>query len=454
MGIETALQLTRSEARWMALAAQRLLGPEPGAVDGDMLLEMIEALGVVQIDTISVLERSQYLVLWSRLGAYDPGLLDALLSPRRAVLEYWAHAASILPMSDYPYHRAWMRHHAAHMWRGNREWMEANPGAMRETLEAVATRGPLASADFERPEGAVRSGPWDWHGPKPSRRALEILWTSGELMIHSRRGGQKRYDLRQRVLAEAYPWGAPSDDALPDLEERRRYLARRTIPALGLVTPAWLWDYFRLSPPAGSGKRGGALTLLREFEAEGVVVPATIEGLDEPAFAARALIPALDRYRAGERAGRTTLLSPFDNLIWDRARARALFDYEVCFEAYVPAARRRYGYYCLAILHGDRLIGRIDPKLDRTGDRLIVRAFHLEPAVGVDDALLDGIAEALRSLARFSRVSAVTVAHAEHPLLADALQERLSAAQTGDTLPVGTPTPASRIRRAGAARGF
>jgi uncharacterized protein YcaQ len=422
------------EARALLLAAQGLYDRLPADADLAPVREAIERLGVVQIDTISVLERSQYLVLWSRLGAYDPRHLDSLLLPHRATLEYWAHAASILPMTDYPYHRAWMLHHASHMWSGHVQWASANRAVLDETLETVRARGPLASADFERPEGVARTGPWDWHGPKPSRRALEILWTTGDLMIHSRRGGQKRYDLRERVLAEAFGDALPRDEDLPGLDERRRYLARRTVHALGVIIPSWLWDYFRLSPPAGTGKRAGALAMLRGFEREGILLPAEIEGIAEPAFITPALLPVLERVRAGERPSRTTLLSPFDNLIWDRLRTRMLFDYEVCFEAYVPPPKRRYGYYCLAILHDGRLVGRIDPKMDRSEGTLLARALYLEPDVVVDDTLLDGLAAALRDLARFLGGTAVRIGRSEHPTLAAALQDRLAADVAGDAV--------------------
>jgi uncharacterized protein YcaQ len=421
------LLLTTAEARALMLAAQGFYNPPRGAPDLGDLQEVIERLGVVQIDTISVVERSQYLVLWSRLGAYDARHLDSLLYPRRAILEYWAHAASILPMSDYAYHRAWMLRHASHMWSGHTEWLAANTAVLQETLEAVRARGPLASADFERPEGVARSGPWDWHGPKPNRRALEILWTAGDLMIHSRRGGQKLYDLRERVLAEAFGVAIPRDDDLPSHDERRHYLAARTARALGVTIPSWLWDYFRLAPPAKTGKRASALDLLQEFERAGLVLPAVIEGIQEPAFVTPELLPTLDRLRGGETPTGTTLLSPFDNLIWDRLRTRMLFDYEVCFEAYVPPPKRRYGYYCLAILHGNRLVGRIDPKMDRASGALLVHAIYLEPGVAVDDPLLEGLAGALRDLAGFLGGTTVRIGRADHPLLADALRERLAA---------------------------
>ena len=155
------LRLSIDDARGVALAAQGLLEAPPAGPGMHDVCDMIERLGAVQIDTISVVERSQYLVLWSRLGAYDPALLDALLYPRRAVFEYWSHAASIVPMADYRYYRPRMLRYAEHMWRGDHAWMERNPDTVRRTLDAVRERGPVASADFERGPAVRRGAPWD-----------------------------------------------------------------------------------------------------------------------------------------------------------------------------------------------------------------------------------------------------------------------------------------------------
>jgi len=427
MGGDQTPRLSIAEARGLMLAAQGLLDPPSVAPDPDEARAAIERLGALQIDTISVVERTQYLVLWSRLGPYPRDALDGLLYPQRETFEYWSHAASIVPMADYRYYRPKMLRHHEHMWSGNRQWLEQNPAVLRETLQAIRERGPLGSSDFERPPDKERTGPWDWFGPKDSRRALEILWTMGDLMVHSRRAGQKVYDLRERVLAEAFGGDIPPDDDLPSTDEVTRYFVRRTLRALGIVTPSWLWDYFRLSPPAegARSKRVAALALLNRLREEGEVVQATVDGLGEPAFVTRAALLDLERLRSGVTPERTTLLSPFDSLIWDRTRARTLFDYEVCFEAYVPPPKRRYGYYCLSILHQGRLAGRLDPKMDRATRRLIVRALYLEPGVAVDDSLLDGVAGALRSLARFLGAGTVIVERADPAILAPALADRL-----------------------------
>ncbi len=422
------LRLSRDEARYVMLAAQGFLDPPRATVTADDVLALIDRLGVVQIDTISVVERSQYLVLWSRLGPYDAALLDELLYPRRATFEYWSHAASIVPMRDYPYYRPKMLNYAEHMWAGNLDWASRNPHVLAQTKETLRTRGPLASADFERPAQAAPTAAWDWYGAKESRRALEVLWTTGDLMVYRRRGGQKVYDLRERVLREAFgrsAWRVLRDDQMPDPMERLRYFTRRTATALGVLTPAWLWDYFRLRALEPARKRAAARELLDELVARRVLLPAEVEGLDEPAYIMRERLPDLERYRLGEGHVGTSLLSPFDSVIWDRTRARALFDYEVCFEAYVVPEKRRYGYYCLAILHQGRLVGRLDAKMERAAGRLLVRAIYLEPGIEPDDTLADGLTDALRSLSRFLGGSAVTVERSEPAALAAMLYERL-----------------------------
>lgn len=426
-----ALHLSIEEARALTLAAQGLLDPPPAKPTRADVLGMIERLGVVQIDTINVVRRSQYLVLWSRLGAYDEALFDNLLYPERAIFEYWCHAASILPMSDYPLYRTMMDGSDRLLYDDYRHWADEHPEIVAKTVNAIRERGPLASADFERPNDGRRAQAWDWYGLKETRVALEVLWTLGDLMVHSRRGAQKVYALREHVEREMAELGLNSHlngQIAPD-EERIAYFTRRTIEALGVVPSSWLFDYFRFVWPR-SLTRGGTTEARRLLEAQvaaGHAVRVEIEGIREPAYLSTARLPDLERLRAGMRPQRTTLLSPFDNLIWDRSRARAriLFGFEVLLETYVVPEKRRYGYYTLAILHQGRLVGRLDPKMDRDTHTLIVRALFLEPGEKVDAALVDGIAGALRDLARFLGAETITVERSEPAKLAERVQRKV-----------------------------
>jgi hypothetical protein len=246
-------------------------------------------------------------------------------------------------------------------------------------------------------------------------------------MVHSRRGGQKVYDLRERVLADVFGQAIPVDGELAGSDERARYFADRTVSALGVVAPSWLWDYFRVGPEEFTGpRRTAAERVLDAFAREGRLVPATVEGIAEPVYLDVERLPDLERLRAGAAPTRTTLLTPFDSLIWHRARTRALWDYEVNFEAYVIPAKRRYGYYCLAILHRGRIVGRLDPKMERETGRLLVRAVYLEPGIAPSALLMDDLAAALREMARFLGAQTIEVERSEPERLASGLRSRLS----------------------------
>lgn len=431
------MRLSLEEARGVMLAAQGLFDPPPARPDLEAVQAMIDRLGAVQIDTISVIERSQYLILWSRLGAYDTSLVDTLLATKRTIFEYWSHAASIIPMSEYPYYRADMvRAYEHHLWTDILDWMRRHPASVQQTLDRIRSTGPMASADFERPEGSSRSSPWEWYGPKESRRALHTLWTTGDLMISSRRGGQKVYDLPERVLAEAgelFGGTVPRDDELPTIEEQARHFVERTVHALGVLTPSWLWDYFRMRPQLQVASLGGrrmaartaARIVLERLVTQGLVLPVEIEGVSEPAYMATERVTDLERCRSGEVSRTTTLLSPFDNLIWHRLRTKTLFDYEVSFEAYVPPPKRRFGYYCLAILHRGRLVGRVDAKALRRQHVLVALSMHLEPSVNPERSLVDGVASALYDLARFLKLDTVRIDCLEPKTLISHLNQRL-----------------------------
>jgi uncharacterized protein len=423
-----AISLSRDEARGLMLIVQGLHRQPETPPDLAAVRAMVERLGVVQIDTINVVRRTQYLVLWSRLGTYDDTLLDQLLHPHRHVFEYWSHAASIVPMTDYPYYRGVMlRASDGLLWEMLRTWRDEHPEVVQRVLDRVRAEGPLASSDFENTPTGERTA-WDWYGPKESRRALDILWTMGELMIHSRRGGQKLYDVRERVLADAFGSVVPADHETPSPDERVRYLARKTTQALGVTTGSWLWDYFRIRDygvTAKGSRRDAGATVLGAMAREGLLIPAQVEGLTEPAWLSADLLPDLERLRAGDVSTRTTLLSPFDSLIWDRARARELFDYEVVFEAYIVPAKRQYGYYCLAILHRGKLVGRLDPKMDRERGELIIRALHLEPGVEPDADLAQGLAEAVRDLSRFLGAQRIVIGDSRPAALSPLLRECL-----------------------------
>jgi len=335
--------------------------------------------GGLQLDSINVVERAHYLTLWSRFGPYDKARLDRWVYEDRALLEYWAHAACLVAAEDLP---AWYRVMADYKLRNDAwaGWLKPNMPVVRVVLANVRDRGPLASGDFLRPTMSKSQGWWDW---KPAHHALHYLWMSGALAVHSRKHFQKRYDLAARVHPPAEPIPRAAFPA---------WHVRKTLRALGAASELDLSRYLT-SPRMAPGERRRALRgLLKSGEA----VEVTVEGASGRWFALERDLAAL---ASTPEASGTTLLSPFDSLLWHRARAKTLFGFDYKIEVYTPAPKRVFGYYTLPILHDGRLVGRLDPKNHRAARSLEVRAAHFD--VKPDAALLKGVAGALRSLAEF-----------------------------------------------------
>jgi uncharacterized protein YcaQ len=247
-----------------------------------------------------------------------------------------------------------------------------------------------------------KGGWWNW---KPEKIALEYLHLFGELMIARRHNFQRIYDLRARVV----PWW--NDANAPPLEDVYAGLCEQSLRCLGLATTRWVPDYFRTPKHAAAKQRNGQV--IQMLLDAGRLLPVAVEGLAEPAYVHADHAALLDAAAAGDLAAeRTVLLSPFDPVVWDRARAKALWDFEYRIECYTPAPKRQYGYFTLPILHRGRLVGRLDPKAHRTAGRFEVRALHLEPDVALDAALIDGLGAAVRACAAWHGTPEVTVAWA------------------------------------------
>jgi uncharacterized protein YcaQ len=394
------IELGLEEARALAVMAQRLDEPRleaPGKAD---LAELIRWLGCVQIDTIAVVARSQYLVLWSRLGRYDPAWLDELHYPDRQLFEYWAHAASIIPVELYPYFRRRMREFELRSRDYHTDWSDENHEVFDHIRERIHARGPVSSSDFDKPADAGPAEPWSWWGGKPANRALDILWSTGELGIQKRINFQRYYHFSRQLYPEHH------QRELPSPEQERRVLAAIAVRAMGLAAPRWLNDYFRTKWGTRGHSGPKPEVLLGELASEGDLFPVEVEAIG-PAYVAAANQPLLEAVRGGARPRRTTLLSPFDNLIWDRARTEELFGFEYRLECYTPAEKRRYGYFTMPILHRGRLIGRLEPKVDRKQRVFTVRSLHLEPGVALDAALAEALERTLIDFAAFNGAESV-----------------------------------------------
>lgn len=404
------LKLSLETVRLVAVYKQGLHRRPPRA-GRQALLDAIRRIGLLQLDTVHVVARSHYLVMLSRVGRYDPADLDALLYPERKLFEGWAHVACLIPIEQYarlaPVIHARRQQDASgwlhrHLGENAQEMLDA-------ILAEVRERGPVASREFEDPR-QERKGWWDW---KPAKDALEYLFDVGHLMIDRRENFQRFYDLAERVLPES------AEPPTGTVEEYRRWAVERGVWHLGVATAPQAADYYRLKI---TPTRKAVSALVQE----GALLPVEVEGWKEPAYVCPADLPLVGEIEAGEhRPEVTTLLSPFDNLMWDRARVRDLFGFEYRIEIYTPAAQRRYGYYVMPILHRGRLVGRLDPKADRQSNRLIVRGLYLEPGENPGDHLVEGLAGALDEFAAFHGSAEVTFQGPDAAGLAPRLREHL-----------------------------
>lgn len=404
------LSLSRDAARALVLSAQGLLHPPRRAARKQDVMETIRRMGALQIDTIHVVARSPYLVLWSRLGDYRPHWLDELLS-ERAIFEYWSHEACFLPIEDYPLYRHRMLDLEGMGWKFTQAWASEHRHELASMLEHIRHNGPVRSSDFERRDDSTGTW-WSW---KIEKRALETLFTAGELMIARRHNFQRIYDLRERVQPS---W---DDSQLPPLADALRALVLKAVRAMGVTRPEWVADYFRM-------RKRVAVPLAAELADEGLLLRARVEGWPDDALIHPDNRELAEQAAAGRlRPRHTTLLSPFDPLVWDRARALDLFGFDYRIECYTPAPKRRYGYFTLPILRRGMLVGRLDPKAHRREGIFEVRALHLEPGVRADEALAADIASALRACAAWHGTPEVVVRWSEPAGFAELLRPALDA---------------------------
>lgn len=385
------LTLTLPQVKNLLLAVQNLhTPPQKNARKADVLAS-IQSMGALQIDTIHVVARSPYLVLWSRLGAYAPHWLEELLA-EGAVFEYWSHAACFLPIEEFPLYRRFMLENRRG-WGNNQAWLDAHPALVQDVIEQIQNRGALRSADFAPKNPAFKSdGWWDW---KDEKITLDRLHTAGKLMVRARKNFQRIYDLTERVLPD---W---DDREAPSYETALATLTEKTLRSLGAAPAAWVSDYFRL-PKTGLDKR------LQALIHQGRVQQIGVEGWDEPFYLHSDHRPLAEAAANGQLESQiTTLLSPFDPVIWDRKRTRALFGVDFSIECYLPAEKRKYGYFALPLLHRGTLAARLDAKAHRKEGLFEIRSFHLENGTILNDRLISETAASLQACAAWHQTPQV-----------------------------------------------
>jgi hypothetical protein len=390
--MNTTATMSRAEARATVLSAQGFGQQRPlKEVGAAQIRELVERLGVLQLDSVNVFCRSHYMPLFSRLGAYDRGLLDALaghteVDHDRAFFEYWGHEASLMSADV----------HGLLRWRNDRADLEAwkfvidfareHPDYVEETLALVTEQGPIKASATGSVRDQAREGEmWNWHEGK---LALEYLFYAGRVAVARRLNFERLYDLPERVLP---PGGL--EQPLPEPDAQRQ-LVRIAASALGVATEPDLGDYFRLT-------RSDSKARVAELVDAGELTPVTVEDWDAVAYLSPgATTPAQIQGRA--------LLSPFDSLIWTRARTQRVFGFDYHLEIYTPAAKREYGYYVLPFLVEDQLVGRVDLKTDRKAHRLLAQGVFFE--AGADQELVaPELAQELADVARWLGLAGVDI---------------------------------------------
>lgn len=378
--------LSVAQARRIALAAQGFLDKPHAAPTMRTLQRTLERTGVLQVDSVNVLQRAHYMPLYSRMGAYDVDLLRRASerSPRRMV-EYWAHVQAFMPVDLWPV----MQHRMADYRAARGKWgfVVGDDGLEQSLVAEIADRGASTARDLD--DGLPRdTSNWGWNWSE-TRKVLDYLYMSGVVAIAGRNSQfEIRYDLPERVI--------PADvlaRPTPAVDEANRELVRRAARSHGVATVQDLRDYYRM----GAAE---AATAVAELVEEGELLPVEVRGWRRAAYLHRDA-------RMPRRVGARALLSPFDPVVWERARTEALFDFHYRIEIYVPAEKRVHGYYVLPFLLGDRIVARVDLKAERKERRLVVKGAYAEADAPPETA--EELSEELERLAGWLGLEAVTV---------------------------------------------
>ena len=371
--------ISGDEARRIGLAAQGFAEPKPRTPGLDDMRRVIDRLRLIQLDSVNVLVRAHYMPFFSRLGPYRREMLDDLAYRHQYIFEQWAHVACFVPLTDYP-----LLHYRM---AGGNGWWRVTDGRAQSfagVLDQIRDRGPALTGELE--DAGSKQGWWNW---SEAKIALEYHFAHGRLAVRERRNFARVYDLPERVFHPSVleAPGIPKVDA-------QREMVRRGLTALGLATLNDIRDYYRL-------KVAEAKPRLAELVDSGAAVPVRVEGWKEPAY----LDPAVT---AAPEVSATALLSPFDNLVWDRARTERMFGFFYRIEIYTPAEKRVHGYYVLPFMHDNAIVARVDLKANRQASALEVRAAHLEPGAKASQTAA-ALARELKRMRRWLGLQSIAV---------------------------------------------
>lgn len=357
------------------------------------IVQLAIELGCLQIDPIRVVEHPQYLIPWSRLGHYKHAQLDKALWEDKTLFHYWAHAASLVPTIDYPIHQVMMRRYPSRSsstgYPRFMKFLEANKALKRHILTQLRKHGPLRTSDF-KDLSVVNYESSGWNTDRNVDRMLDYLWTKGKVMIVGRTGQQRVWDLAERWLPE---W-TPTDRL--SIQQQTRRSVERSVKAMGIAMKKHVWYYFT------RWRYEDLPNVLKLLERKGELIPVIVPGVKGAWHLHPDDLELVEKLQAGDWEPRApTLLSPFDPLIADRARTKLMWGFDYAIEIYVPKDKRKYGYYVLPILMGDRLIGRVDPAMDRKTGVLTINGIWAESDAPKDKVTGTAVGRSIEDLARF-----------------------------------------------------
>lgn len=370
--------ISLSNARCLFLASQYLNSKNSFSRKKD-LLKIIETLGYVQIDTISVVERSHHHILWTRMPSYRKTMLNELLEKDKSIFEYWGHAAAFLPMKDFRYSLIRKGNYSVR----NKIWKQSNKKILKYVYDRIKNEGALQSRDFQDYRKKT-SGWWDW---KPSKDALDFLFHEGVLMIASRKGFQKVYDLTERVLPER------TDTTTPSESDYYKHLILQTINSHGFASRKEI-NYLR-----NYNKKIFEKSLIELIEENRVTEISVEKNENESFFTTNDKLKLLN---ISEKKHQLHILSPFDNLIIQRKKVKSLFNFDYQVECYLPASKRKFGYFCMPFVYGEKFLGSIDAKADRSSKRLIIYKINIEDKVKLNSQIKEKLKLKLNQLCIFA----------------------------------------------------
>jgi uncharacterized protein YcaQ len=391
----SALRVSLDAGRRLQLEKQGI-GALPRRVTKKRVCETVERLGCLQIDTINVVERAHYFTLWTRLGQYEKEDLYILAYKDRRLFEGWGHAMCYMPMSDWRYMIAANMQRAKDSVIHNGWFSRIEPDIIDTVRKRIKTEGPLSSVNFDGKKPS--SGWWGW---KPAKRGLEALFSAGELMVIRRDGFQRVYDLAERVLPSWVETSVPSE------EERVNFFVTRTLGCLGVTKPADIRSYYYNWCIKLNRTVKQIQDHLDGMVEEGLVTKINVDGLRSPHYCLAEDALRLEGFEEDWQYENVRFINYFDSLLWQTDRVKSLFRFERVLEVYLKPKDRKFGYFTVPILYGDKLVARFAPKLERKEKKLIIRGLWYEEGFKPDEQFEDEFEKTLDGFAKFNRAEKV-----------------------------------------------